>query len=970
MPRKIFVLILAVFSLSASAQDSSFLSKAINSLNAQPAQERVYLHLDRTIYGFRDTIWYKAYTVIGQKHQPSALSGVLYVELISPADSVVTRQSIPLVSGIGWSDIPLPVTLKPGSYRVRAYTRWMQNFGPGALDEQKVVIGGVAPAVVKAPEKIDVQFFPEGGELVAGVRSRVAFKAVGFNGLGKDIKGTIEDSSGNVVADFAAQHLGMGEFALVPEAGKSYHARINIAGETAFTVDLPKASPSGYTLSVNNSEKDSIYVKISVNDKTLTTDKDKTFYVIAQSNGKVYYTTQGKLEQTTYIAAIEKNRFPEGITQFTLFDQSGEPLAERIAFIENKADEISLTLNTNSQTFNTRDQVELNLAAKDSAGRPVTGSFSVSVINETNVNPDENSESTILNNLLLTSELKGYIEQPNYYFTNQSDKTRTDLDLLMLTQGYRRYEWKEILTQPFTSTAIQQYPPERTQELTGTITKPGGQAIPHGKVTLLATKQNLVRDTTADENGRFIFADLNITDTATLVVRARKSNNGSNVKIKAFVPDYPQIMPAKYVDGETVPIDTVQQLSSKAQYNQYRQEQKNDSLKNGKMLKTVTIRGIKHPEQPDFSRSSNLHGGGNADRVIMGKDLGNCINLSDCLTSKLIGISFQGMSVIVNGVNLGEKHINDVNPNEIYSIEVLYSGFAKSIYGSSIAKEGALIITLKNGSESASTDTIKTAGQLHYAQYEQQQKEYLEKNGKLLKTVTIKGIKHPPQPKLLFSSNLNGPGHANQVIMWNQLGDGCIDLSDCLNGKLAGVTIQSGKAFSARAQSHLSGPIPMTVIIDGVILEASHLNDVSPTEIYSIEVLRSGAYLAIYGSNAPGGAIIITTKRGGEGTAYFSQAQPNGIMTFPFAGFYKAKAFYTPKYGSPKKASDAPDTSSTVYWNPNILTNKDGKATLEFYNNDSKGTYRVVVEGIDDDGRLGRQVYLYSVSSGKSSFGH
>ena len=119
--------------------------------------------------------------------------------------------------------------------------------------------------------------------------------------------------------------------------------------------------------------------------------------------------------------------------------------------------------------------------------------------------------------------------------------------------------------------------------------------------------------------------------------------------------------------------------------------------------------------------------------------------------------------------------------------------------------------------------------------------------------------------------------------------------------------------------------------------------------------------LAIYGSNAPLGAFVITTKRGGEkGTAYFTQAQPSGIITFPFAGLYKAKAFYSPKYELVNNNKE-PDNRTTVYWNPNIITDKDGKASIEYFNNDSKGTYRVVVEGIDENGKLGRAVYRYMV---------
>lgn len=1097
------------------------MANKFDSYAAARKDEKVYLHLDKSNYGFGDTIWYKAYTVIGQKHQLSALSGVLYVELISPKDSLVTRQSIPLVSGIGWSDIPLAHSLKQGEYRIRAYTRWMQN-RPDCIYDQRVRLGGITPAIIKQTEKCDVQFFPEGGGLVNGVRCRVAVKAIGANGLGQDIKGTIEDNTGNVVADFATQHLGMGVFAIMPEAGKSYRAKVNIPGETSFTVDLPKAMEEGYTLSVNNSEKDSLYIKVAVNEQTLTQNKGQTFYIIAQSNGKVYYTTEGKLENTVYTAGIEKGRFPEGITQFTLFNQTGEPLAERIAFIDNPADELNLTIGASSQTYTARDKVKLELTAKDSSQQPIIGSFSVSVINENKVQPDENGESTILNNLLLTSELKGYIEQPNYYFADKSDKAKSDLDVLMLTQGYRRYDWRQVLNnnstiQQYSNQAIQ-YQPEPAQELSGTLTTPDGKAIPNGKVTLLATKQNIVRDTTADASGRFTFTDLDITDTATLVVRARKTNNGSNVKIKAFVPDYPKITTVERVnegliiadtarrqpaakqqysqytrqqhedslkDGkmlnevtingkklpkpdelnnygalaeydadmkklaqeqvvtaraladvipgltysvergfyyEQKPVkkliidgvtatkhDAVDFLSVKdlesvrvigitpstlvlttrryagadtmktagqLQYSQYTKQQHEDSLKDGKLLKTVTIKGIKKPAQPDLQFSSNLNGPGHADQVIMYDQLGYGPNLSDRLTGKMPGVTLNNkgwamnqrsnawMSIIIDGIVMDHTHTNDIAADDVYSIEVLRSVSARSVYGNSVELGGALVITTKRGSETK-PDTMKTAGQLQYSQYAKAQHEDSLKNGRMLKTVNIMGIKKPTQPDLQFSSNRNGPGHANQVIMWDQLGGECIDLADCLEGKVPGVKFKDGQAFNIRITNGkllTSAKKPMRIIVDGVMLDPNaSLSDVNASDIYSIEVLRSVSYLAIYGSDAGYGAIIITMKRGNEGTAYFTQAQPNGIMTFPFAGFYKAKAFYTPKYDHPKTAGQSSDLRSTIYWNPNILTDKDGKASIEFYNNDAKGTYRVVVEGIDDDGRLGRTVYRYTV---------
>ena len=437
----------------------------VDSYAANHSTEKVYLHLDKPNYGYGDTIWYKAYAVAGERHQLSWISGVLYVELLSPKDSLVTRQAVLLNSGMGWSDIPLAHSLKQGTYRVRAYTRWMQNEGPDYFYDQRVRIGGEVAEMIKknSTEHPDVQFFPEGGELVTGVRSRVAVKAVGANGLGENIKGTIQDNMGNVVADFATKHLGMGAFALIPEAGKTYKAIISIPGEASYTIDLPKAQQTGYAIAVNGNAPDSIYIKITTNELTLSQDKEKTFYIIAQSNGKVYYTSQCKLENIVYMAGVEKNRFPTGITRFTLFSQTGEPIAERIVFISND-DQLKLNITTDNQTYTTRQKVKLELKVKDSVSL-AQGSFSVAVINESVVQPEENAESTIENNLLLTSELKGYIEQPNYYFTNKSEKAKADLDVLMLTQGYRRYEWKQVLDNKPQMAA---YKPEKTLELRGT----------------------------------------------------------------------------------------------------------------------------------------------------------------------------------------------------------------------------------------------------------------------------------------------------------------------------------------------------------------------------------------------------------------------------------------------------------------------------------------------------------------------
>jgi hypothetical protein len=793
-------IILHLGSFAAFSQpDSAFLHRAVARLENQPAMEKVYLHLNKTDYDFGDTVWYKAYTVVGQHHQLSALSGVLYVELISPKDSLVTRQVLPLVSGVAWSDIPLGKTLLQGSYRVRAYTTWMRNAGPGYFYDQRVMIGGMPPtvSVVKGTKKPDVQFFPEGGGLVSGVRSRVAFKAINSHGTGEDIKGTIEDNEGNVVADFSTQHLGMGVFAFIPQSGKTYRARIAVTGEAGFTIDLPKASDEGYTLSVNNEQQDSILVKIAVSEQTFTHQKSSAFYIIGQNGGKVYYTSQGKLEGLVYTAKVEKSRFPTGIAQFTLFTQTGEPVAGRIVFIRG-SDLLNLDISSPNATYTAGQQVKLSLEVTNSNHQPVTGSFSVSVIQESNTATDENAESTILNNLLLTSELKGYIEKPNYYFAN-NNQTDADLDVLMLTQGYRRYEWKQILAD--TAKKIS-YPPESALEIAGTLKTPSGKPIPKGKMTLMAPKENLLRDTIADASGNFKFTNLYLADTITVVLRARKENKGSNVIIGVKQPDYPPIMSIYKGNNHSITISQ-QGVILRKKYDDYKQAQKLDGIKNGIQLKQVNIHGYKHPQNPDLSYSANLNRGG-ADQVIMGDDLGDCFALSDCLVTKIFGVSFSQ-----NGVPLNTR-----------------------------------------------------------------------------------------------------------------------------------------------------GRAPMSVIVDGNILSHDYLNEIRPEEIYSIEVLRSLFAKSIYGSSIEsGGALVITLRRGNKHP--YTTTPPSGLITYPFIGFYKAKTFYAPKYAA-KSNAELP-LRNAIYWNPNIITGNDGKASMEYFNAGGNGTYRVVVEGIDDDGNLGRQLYRYKV---------
>jgi hypothetical protein len=785
--------------------------------------EKAYLQLDKPYYASGDTIYFKGYITFSPEHKLSEISGVLHAELIAPGGKPVRTEQLQMVAGTAWGDFILADSLKAGIYRLRAYTNWMRNEGEGSFFEQAIAIGSTAPGKPGnsakhttgghngKPNQPDVQFLPEGGSLVAGVRSRVAVKCVNANGLGQDISGTIEDETGNVVAELTTRHLGMGVFALMPQSSKSYKAKINIPGEASFTVPLPKAQEQGYTLSIYNSRQDSILVRIAANEKTLAANKDKTLYLIAQSGGKVYYAAEAKLEKTAYMAAVAKSRFPTGIVLFTLLSSGGEPLNERLAFIDNH-DLLKLELKTKKKTYAAREKTELTLNAKDRNGKAVSGSFSVSVTDESKLPADTIDENNILSNLLLTSELKGTVEQPAYYFSNQDEKTAADLDNLLLTQGYHQFEWKRALSN---EQAPVQYAAERSLAISGTVKK-NGKPLPNTKVTLFnKTGGVFVLDTLTDNKGRFAFRDLLFADSTKFLVQAKVDNGQENVTLELDTPAAPR----PGIINQTIREDQTDLLAYTENARAYNQElQKYGINKHAIALKEVKIASKRERIIP---HSQNLNGAGIADYVFGPREVAKmiCGRIIDCLQGVIPGVTFDAQ-----GYPLNNRVIDFM------------------------------------------------------------------------------------------------PGTNN-----NQL------------------TVIDHR---------------MAIVIDGQFVDADVFSNLRPDDIEGIEVIKGPVYGAVYGSRMAKGGLIITTKRASKPTYTFESP---GVITCMPSGIYKAREFYSPRYDNPKNNKSMADLRTTICWQPNVITGKDGKATFSYFNADGKGIYRIVIEGIGADGNLGRQVYRYEV---------
>src|ERR1019366_8887008 len=349
------------------------------------------------------------------------------------------EQSIQLTlnNGISWGDFALPDSLPAGNYRVRAYTWWMRNRGELDFFDRTIPVGSLVkshPAtqgkqtLQDLNNKDDIQFFPEGGNLVTGVSSKVAFKAIGPNGLGIIVKGIIIDSANQKVGSFASTHLGMGYFFLTPEEGKTYHAKVKFADSTEKIVDLPKAQTSGITLSINNDSISKASLRIEANAPYYQANKNKDFLLFIYSRA-LAVKVNCKLDTSVINLGIIKRLLHTGVARITLFSQKGEPLCERLLFIKNN-DQIRLQIDSGKTVYGKREKVNMILNAGDKLDSTVAGHFSVSVIDESKVPENENNNRTIFTDMLLTSELKGYVEQPNYYFMDISEEARDNLDVL------------------------------------------------------------------------------------------------------------------------------------------------------------------------------------------------------------------------------------------------------------------------------------------------------------------------------------------------------------------------------------------------------------------------------------------------------------------------------------------------------------------------------------------------------------
>lgn len=459
-------------------------------------EEKVYIHTDRHHYVQGETIWLKSYLVAGSYHQPSPISNNVYVDLYSPEKNLVSTILLRSEEGFASGHLQLPQELSSGSYLLRGYTSWMKNFDNDYFFEKEINIleldGTRAKAGDLSDTSIDLSFFPEGGQMVSGVAGRVAFKAINSSGLSTKVTGTLYDQDGNEKTKFETTHDGMGFFALTPAPNTSYYAMIDGSDER---FELPALSEQGFSVSANNGLKDILRLTFRTNEKTQNKEK---LYVVVQSRGAVTYAFDLDLSKNIAFSNIPKKTIPSGIAQVTLFNDSGVPLLERLVFI--KKDVYTLSVKTDKETYGPREKVKATVQLTDLAGNPAQGNFSLAAVDISQTLVTTPSQ-TIESNLLLSSDLKGYIENPTYYFEEDDPERLKHLDLVMMTHGWRKFKWEDLMNQKYPEVT---HLIEKGLNIKGhLVDKFNGKPIPKGTVTYFDNSFNppIIEKLKTDDQG-------------------------------------------------------------------------------------------------------------------------------------------------------------------------------------------------------------------------------------------------------------------------------------------------------------------------------------------------------------------------------------------------------------------------------------------------------------------------------------
>jgi len=516
-------ILLICFSFNGYGQIINEIKNSFTANQQDVLQEKLFVHTDKNKYLSGEILWFKIYNVNAENNQPLNTSKVAYVEVLDNNQIPVMQAKVALKGiGSGNGSVYIPVSISSGNYKLRAYTNWMKNFNADNYLEKNITI--INP--LKSPEitasKLkpidDVQFFPEGGNLVNGLTSKVAFKVVGQDGKGVNFKGAIINQRNDTIARFRPLKFGMGNFIFKPNLKDTYKAIVYINAENKPIIkELPAIFDQGYVIQLaDNANQLAVTVNSNVNHGEV--------YLFAHTKSVSKSVQSAALVNGTARFLIDKNLLGEGISHFTIFNNTRQPVCERLYF-KRPTQKVTINLNPDQEQYGVRKKVNVAVLVKDQQGQPLVSDLSMSVYQTDSLQTTEPGD--IVNYLWLTSDLKGNIESPDYYFKNKDAEADQAVDNLMLSQGWSRFKWDEILKSERPSFS---FLPEYTGHLvTAKITSNGTNQPAKNVTAYLAVpgKRLQLYTSKSDSTGKLLFNTKDLFGPGEIVVQTNEEKDST-----------------------------------------------------------------------------------------------------------------------------------------------------------------------------------------------------------------------------------------------------------------------------------------------------------------------------------------------------------------------------------------------------------------------------------------------------------
>ncbi len=904
----------------------------LDSLRRQVPYEKVYLHLDKPTYLLDDSIYYKVYVLDGILPYPSQTSGIVYTELYNPEGQLVSRVRQHLALGSTFGTLALPETdREAGIYTLRAYTQWMQNFGPEFYYERKIPIEGdfrqewtarVQPIPVEEQENkrvfrlqialelmdgkrfpvvpvelsfhdkngrellrqrevtsssgtldiaaalpqkqnlnevevrlaqegalklqfplaahirtkdVDIQMLPEGGKWIHGRPVTLGIKAIGPDGMGVPFQGFIHSEQGDTIASFHSLHAGMSTVHLQPIDQRNYQASFRFEDGSEKTVTLPRQTPQGISLSCPSgvsitTSKSHLMLLLA---DSATARLEPSLLLLIRHRGMLVYGSVISLKSEEQVLPLDPSTMPEGLLRITVADAEGKPLSERLIFNRSPDEGMKIKLETDKAVYSTRDSVGLKLTLRDSLNQPLKGNFSFTVTDDSLVRNDPAMEN-LFTYYNLQSELKGTLEKPGFYFSDDATAGEA-LNSLLLTQGWVRYDesWLE-------KKAAFNYEAEPFFKMAGKVSNAFGRPSKGVQVVAFGVgQQTVLLDTLTNDDGSFFFDELPLFDTLGFIVQARNRRGKSfNVGVEMkddFKAAVNELTPMPFRNNGYVNPDTSLARIIREQKTFIANKR---ALLEGLDPNTILLGEAVVTAKKSVKNSKNLNGPGESDQM------------------------------------LDEADLLQQSPKNL--LQVLYEkidGFSQGIYP-------------------------RKQGRPEFMVYE-------KKARLIVDGIDLEFFYEPPAPEMqqqLMNDHLN---FIRGYLEYYSAED------------LLGVEIMYNPRYNGSYnQRYLNG------------MELMNISPVMGTDPVYIEI----------------------TTRGGQGPFMSKTPGVTHFRPFPFTW---PKDFYRPKYPTKEALPLGTDLRSTIHWEPMLLIGAEGEAEVSFFTSDRRGAYTIRMEGIDFEGNIG-----------------